>query len=1599
MEKWVGARPKVLVAVVAVSVFAAGCPVLLGQAVRRVPRVRGPVAAVAEPVDEDIGPANFASPDRNVLQALNRAQKVLKEHRYGEGLEVLTQILRSSNDDFFFQPDPKVPIYKSLKTEAQQLLGQMPREGRDLYEVRSGAEARDKLNKAVADGDDAALSQISAQLFHTQAGYEATYLHALYQMDHGAPLAAALTLKRLREAPAAEGFEPGLSLTQAACYYQAGMPGECQQILVELKRRLARPTFLLAGREMPWFEQEADAPAWLAKLTGLKRMAAAAETDQWAMFRGDPSRNAVTVGSPPLLNLRWRIDVSQDDSLQKALVEQEAFCRDHNLAVFSGLHPLAIDDKVFMRTTTNVLAIDFRTGKRLWPMAEEDKPEEPVNRVNPGFYVQNNMTQQAKYGQRIWDDATYGTLSSDGRLLFVIEELPLGVGGPNNQFMVFGGGRGDATNHGVSNKLVAYEIQSKQGKREWELGGNESLELSGVFFLGPPLPLRGQLYVMAEVSNELRLYALDAATGAVIWKQQLSQVDGNITNDPVRRLAGVSPSYSDGVLVCPTGSGCAVAVDLATHSLLWGYIYNHPGEMVAGGRRMRGGNPIQNAFYNPNGPVPRWLDGTAVIANGRVLLTPAEADGLYCLNLADGKLAWGPKPRVEPPGPHGEQIEHFYIACVYKGAVVLVGRNTIDAVNLSDGNKAWDGRTIDMPAGVSVCGHGCYAGGQYFVPLSSGDVATVDLDTGKIIGTAKSRRNGVPGNLICYRGRVISQGLDGLELYYQVDAAREECARLLAANADDVEGLTLHGEIALDAGKSTEAVADFRRAYSLDKKSESHGRTRELLRDALLAGLRDDFPAHRSLAGEVEPLLDDPAQRVTYLRYMAAGLQHAGDWRQAVECYLKLVDMEEVKPALEKMDRTYLVRRDRWVQAQLGMLRSEGGGAAAAEIDRAVDQRLEKARQDKGLDGLRQFLAFFGSQPQAGAARTELINRLTQAGRIIEAELLIAGTVDSADRKSQAATLADMAELEFRTGRVSDAAACFRLLQREFADVPCRTGMTASQWLAGFPGGDALRKEVNPQAPAWHVGEVNVSQADGNENPIAGGFRYDLLMGGPRGPFFTDYTVCLENNQQRITLRDGLGHLKPQAISLVENGRMFGGYYNPNSSLARNCGHLLIASVGTRILALDPWPVAGDKPQILWSHDLTETGTDNFGNVFINRGFGQDFRPNPFGPVNARYVSFVRRRSIVAADPLTGESLWVRQEIPQGCEVFGDEQYLLVLPPGGDEAQVYRGTDGQLLGTRKVPRPKNEVNARYINYGGYGLYQYGGNAALANAGIEFLGRYVLTWQQGADNNGRVLSLFDPWQQKAVWPSRTFASGACVSMVGNEAVGVLEPSGHFVLVALADGHSIADLQLELRPHVPMLELIVARLGDQYIVLAHDNRVLGNGGEDQLQPLQGMSCCPIRRARVYALDLQGKLAWPAPVDIDHQQFLLGQPGRLPALIFAGFHNQFRNNGQNDVRTSLVAVDRRNGRIVYDKDIRGPMKWMGVDIRGDVAENSMRVVAYNGAINLKFTDKPIQTTVRRSAGVKKPSGKLGEALLDAVEGALPPLDAVKDAAGLSQ
>lgn len=198
-------------------------------------RVRGqPFPALAVTANnsansEDLADNIFLPPDRRTLQKLSQAKELIAKGRYGEAVQNLGAILEGP-EDYFFQPQKNQPIHRSLKAEAQYLIGQMPREGRELYELEFGAKAKRLLEEAVAAGNAQSLAEVSRRFFHTRAGYEATFLLGFNHLDHGRPLAGALTLQRLTDAAdASDQFEPALSLAMAAGWLQSGAPDKARE--------------------------------------------------------------------------------------------------------------------------------------------------------------------------------------------------------------------------------------------------------------------------------------------------------------------------------------------------------------------------------------------------------------------------------------------------------------------------------------------------------------------------------------------------------------------------------------------------------------------------------------------------------------------------------------------------------------------------------------------------------------------------------------------------------------------------------------------------------------------------------------------------------------------------------------------------------------------------------------------------------------------------------------------------------------------------------------------------------------------------------------------------------------------------------------------------------------------------------------------------------------------------------------------------------------------------------------------------------------------------------------------------------------------------
>ena len=76
-----------------------------------------------------------------MLLALSNARKLAAAGKYAEAVRYLGTILDAPEDffDYASESAKSSHVYPSLKAEAQALLGQMPSQGRELYELQFGA--------------------------------------------------------------------------------------------------------------------------------------------------------------------------------------------------------------------------------------------------------------------------------------------------------------------------------------------------------------------------------------------------------------------------------------------------------------------------------------------------------------------------------------------------------------------------------------------------------------------------------------------------------------------------------------------------------------------------------------------------------------------------------------------------------------------------------------------------------------------------------------------------------------------------------------------------------------------------------------------------------------------------------------------------------------------------------------------------------------------------------------------------------------------------------------------------------------------------------------------------------------------------------------------------------------------------------------------------------------------------------------------------------------------------------------------------------------------------------------------------------------------
>ena len=297
---------------------------------------------------------------------------------------------------------------------------------------------------------------------------------------------------------------------------------------------------------------------------------------------------------------------------------------------------------------------------------------------------------------------------------------------------------------------------------------------------------------------------------------------------------------------------------------------------------------------------------------------------------------------------------------------------------------------------------------------------------------------------------------------------------------------------------------------------------------------------------------------------------------------------------------------------------------------------------------------------------------------------------------------------------------------------------------------------------------------------------------------------------------------------------------------------------------------------------------------------------------------FQQNRRLVCVDVLTGQLHWSRDDLSQGCDLFGDRRYVVAVPRGTTTARVFDMVDGREIGTRTIPAWKERLATR--------------------------GAKVIAWRRDNQNSEQTLLSFDVVSGEKDWEHR-FDRRAVVDVAANRFVAVSE-SGRLRVVDASDGRVLVD-QEHSREEKPAAIHLIA--GPDCLVLAthypdSKRRVTRRNGllPADYPEVSGPVFCFDRRS--------GQPLWQRPAEVHNQRLMLTQPSGLPVLVFAG---QSPTEGSNprDAGIDLLVLERATGRLLFHNENMDASSKLDVSV-SDSDPNEIMLSTKSSEVRLRFT-----------------------------------------------
>ena len=1243
------------------------------QGLFRPPQPPRPAVAVVRGDDVPAYEPTTYITDQRLKGRLDQARSLLAYDQVPAAVTAVQEVLDQGAGFHVRGPDGQ---WRSVRAVAEELVVSGPPERLAVYREQFGPRAADMLRRAEATGDRHLLAQVADRYFLTAAGGTALARLSAYQLDRGRPALALEYLNRLFDSSVHRpAVDDRVRIRRALLLGLLGRERAAREALAALG-----PGDLRVGGRF------VDAERLLAEAADVGDLRTPPVLgDDWPLLAGAPDRTAVADSGLPLLNAGWQLRRSPGPEMEAIIDQVTEYADEARRPLIPGCVPVRLGERLFVRDLAGTYALDLSDGRVLWQRSESSAARSLADPSLGGSYAYTSSSQQNSKHLVYLSNTVYGSLTAAADLVYQIDELALSV----SLYVprTIGGGRGNALLDRGRNRIAA--LDAATGALRWTrrhdgpLAGlpptpapespSEGLldrlrqvllpastpptpqppaedtppELppgaAPVFFLGPPLPTPEALYVVGEVRSELRLFALEPATGDLLWTLPLAMSERRIQTDQFRQSQAAHLAFGDGLLVCTTNQFRTVAVDPLTRQVAWTYTY---ADDRLNSYRIASAN---SQYVSP--PSGAFSNDPPVIAEGRVYLASAVARSLHCIDLYSGERLWT-----------ADRSDYPLFAGLAADRLLLLGSGRAVGLDAATGKVAWSrtfpagssgGAARPSGRGVFVTGDDPEDGPQYLQPLEDGRVVSVLAADGTPGEVAAARHATPVGNLIATADAVAAVDHTSVRSFPLLRRVRRLVHDRLAADGDDPLGLFRRGQLRLADDSLVGAVSDLTRA--LDHAGDAHAPAGAELRERIVAFLFD-VAANEAIARprdagtlltHLRPLADGPQRQGVYLRLKAEAAV-AADAVAAALAQVAAHDRLGLDEWIDTPDDNVRRRPDAWASDVLHRLEPSGPlpdllrAQLALATQTGNDSRLRRLSRQRpasavGAEASLLLADRAGAEDPATAAA--YLHRATAAEETTLAEAAWRGLADLADDRD--------------LPRDAD---WYRTLAGRPESLPAATPPTVR------PQDDPL---VQWPYDVLHLAPATVAEAGRDPS-----LRVVPLESAGLPPSLAEMTVRYDGTGPRLRCDAG----SDETLVVEDLPELEGA---PRSFA--HVGHLLVLAQDDAVYALS---LLDRKLQ--WTTRLEGVATGAAaGRLRVSFG-GGSVGSEPLGPCGATFVTVRHGKRLWVLDPATGRPLWTLPDLRPYQSLLADDDAVLVIDSRTGSFVARRTADGARVESGRI---------------------------------------------------------------------------------------------------------------------------------------------------------------------------------------------------------------------------------------------------------------------------------------------------------------------------